>query len=99
MRIYALESDGIDMRARLVSTIDEHLRCTLLVVMAENIMLCQERKLQLLDYSGARVREWVLDTHIRSVLSSVFFFGGGGWVGVVVVPCRAITQINGTRGV
>lgn len=45
----------------------KELRCNLLVVTTCNIVLCQERKLQLYSFSGDKIREWVFESVIRYI--------------------------------
>ena len=47
--------------------IHQSLPCNLLVVTTSHIILCQERKLQLLDFQGVMVREWILASVIRYI--------------------------------
>jgi intraflagellar transport protein 122 len=41
--------------------------CNLLVVTSHHLILCQERRLQLLDFKGNQVRDWVLEAVIRYI--------------------------------
>lgn len=41
--------------------------CQLLVVTAEHIVLCNERKLQMYTFSGSKEREWLLEAPIRYI--------------------------------
>jgi len=43
------------------------LQCNLLVVTSLNIILCQEKRLQLYNFKGRRVREWILEAVIRYI--------------------------------
>ena len=45
----------------------KQLDCNLLVVTSCHIILCQERKLQLFNFKGKKVREWVLEAIIRYI--------------------------------
>uniref|UniRef100_A0A7S3GCF1 Intraflagellar transport protein 122 homolog n=1 Tax=Palpitomonas bilix TaxID=652834 RepID=A0A7S3GCF1_9EUKA len=66
--IYELtHEDAEDMHYRVKQRIHKQLDCNLLVVTSLHIILCQERKLQLYNFQGARVREWVLDSVIRYI--------------------------------
>jgi intraflagellar transport protein 122 len=55
------------MHYRVKDRIHAQLDCNLLVVTARNVILCQERKLQLYDFGGRKEREWVLDAVIRYI--------------------------------
>jgi intraflagellar transport protein 122 len=55
------------MHYRIKERIYQTLPCNLLVVTTNNIILCQERKLQLFDFQGTKVREWVLQAVIRYI--------------------------------
>jgi len=69
IHIYDLANhdDSYDMHYRIKERIHQTLPCNLLVVTTNNIVLCQERKLQLLDFHGAMVREWILASVIRYI--------------------------------
>jgi intraflagellar transport protein 122 len=55
------------MRFKLMFRVNKALECNLLVVTAMNLILCQEKRLQLYDFKGECVREWVLDATIRYI--------------------------------
>lgn len=63
----ANRDDSYDMHYRIKERIHLSLPCNLLVVTTNNIILCQERKLQLLDFHGTMVREWILASVIRYI--------------------------------
>ncbi|CAE7873602.1 ift122, partial [Symbiodinium sp. KB8] len=66
--IYELDPDDpYDMHYKYEEKIHKKLDCNLLVVTSEHVILCQERKLQLYDYSGVKTREWVLEAVIRYI--------------------------------
>ena len=66
--VYELVADdAADMQYRLLKKIGQKLTCNLLVVTAEHVILCQEKRLQLLAFDGTREREWVLDSAIRYI--------------------------------
>jgi len=69
IHIYDLahHEDSYDMHYRIKERIYQSLPCNLLVVTTNNIILCQERKLQLFDFQGVKVREWVLAAVIRYI--------------------------------
>jgi len=56
-----------DMHYRLKEKVVRKLDCNLLVVTSMNIILCQERRLQLFNFKGDKVREWVLEAVIRYI--------------------------------
>jgi len=59
--------DTYEMKYKLREKITKKLDCNLLVVTSCNIVLCQEKKLQLYDFGGRRLREWVLESVIRYI--------------------------------
>lgn len=52
---------------RVKDKIQQTLECNLLVVTSNHLVLCLEKKLQLLDFSGHKEREWNLDAVIRYI--------------------------------
>jgi len=85
--IYELKegADDNDMHYVKRNTIQRTVECNLLVVTSFHIILCQEKKLQLLDFHGTKEREWVLDAVIRYIK-----VGGGP-------PPPPSPRTNGTR--
>jgi intraflagellar transport protein 122 len=66
--IYELKGDDDnDMKYCKKDQILRALECNLLVVTSEHVILCLERKLQLLNFKGDKEREWVLDAVIRYI--------------------------------
>uniref|UniRef100_A0A8B9YK93 Intraflagellar transport protein 122 homolog n=1 Tax=Bos mutus grunniens TaxID=30521 RepID=A0A8B9YK93_BOSMU len=66
--IYELYSeDSLDMRYRVKEKIARKFECNLLVVCADHIILCQERRLQCLSFSGVKEREWQMESLIRYI--------------------------------
>ncbi|XP_068838608.1 intraflagellar transport protein 122 homolog isoform X10 [Capricornis sumatraensis] len=66
--IYELYSeDSLDMRYRVKEKIARKFECNLLVVCADHIILCQERRLQCLSFSGEKEREWQMESLIRYI--------------------------------
>jgi hypothetical protein len=59
--------DPLDMHYKLVWRVVKSLDCNLLVVTSQNIILCQEKRLQLYNFKGKKLREWVLDAVIRYI--------------------------------
>jgi len=66
--IYELYSDdSSDMHYRLKEKIIKKVECNLLVVCSENVILCQEKRLQCLSFDGIKEREWVMESLIRYI--------------------------------
>lgn len=66
--IYELYSnDTNDMHYRVKEKITQKLDCSLLVICTEHLIVCQEKMLQSLTFSGIKEREWVLDSPIRYI--------------------------------
>jgi intraflagellar transport protein 122 len=61
------DDDTGDLTCRVRERIERKVDCNLLVVTARHIILCLERRLQLLTFSGTRVREWSMDSTIRYI--------------------------------
>ncbi|XP_042306900.1 intraflagellar transport protein 122 homolog isoform X3 [Sceloporus undulatus] len=68
IQIYELYSDdSSDMHYRVKEKIAKKFECNLLVVCSEHIILCQEKRLQCLSFSGTKEREWVMESLIRYI--------------------------------
>ncbi|CAG2107867.1 unnamed protein product [Medioppia subpectinata] len=67
--IYELtkELDNTNMHYKVKEKINHKLDCTLIVVCSENLVLCQEKRLQCLSFNGMMEREWALDSSIRYI--------------------------------
>ncbi len=65
--IYETEDSSFDMNYKLAHKVNKALECNLLVVTAQHLILCHEKKLQLYDFKGEKVREWVLEALIRYI--------------------------------
>ncbi|XP_010717080.1 intraflagellar transport protein 122 homolog isoform X2 [Meleagris gallopavo] len=66
--IYELYSDdSSDMYYRVKEKIVKKFECNLLVVCSEHIILCQEKRLQCLSFSGVKEREWLMESLIRYI--------------------------------
>jgi intraflagellar transport protein 122 len=66
--IYELYSnDANDMHYRAKEKITQKLECSLLVVCTEHLVVCQEKKLQSMFFSGQNEKEWNFDSPIRYI--------------------------------
>ncbi|XP_071406264.1 intraflagellar transport protein 122 homolog isoform X2 [Pithys albifrons albifrons] len=66
--IYELYSnDSADMCYRVKKKIVKKFECNLLVVCSDHIILCQEKRLQCLSFSGVKEREWLMESLIRYI--------------------------------
>lgn len=55
------------MHYKVKEKINHKLDCTLIVVCSENLVLCQDKRLQCLSFTGNMEREWSLDSSIRYI--------------------------------
>uniref|UniRef100_A0A8C9UI72 Intraflagellar transport protein 122 homolog n=1 Tax=Serinus canaria TaxID=9135 RepID=A0A8C9UI72_SERCA len=66
--IYELYTDdSADMYYRVKEKIIKKFECNLLVVCSDHIILCQEKRLQCLSFSGVKEREWLMESLIRYI--------------------------------
>ncbi|NXX46775.1 IF122 protein, partial [Tricholaema leucomelas] len=66
--IYELYSDdSSDMYYRVKEKIVKKFECNLLVVCSDHVILCQEKRLQCLSFSGIKEREWLMESLIRYI--------------------------------
>lgn len=66
--IYELYSnDAHDMHYRAKEKITQKLDCSLLVVCTEHLVVCQEKKLQSMCFSGENEKEWNFESSIRYI--------------------------------
>ena len=66
--VYLANSDeNKEMKYKLYKKINKAVECSLLVVTSHNLILCQEKKLQMMNFSGEIEREWVLESLIRYI--------------------------------
>uniref|UniRef100_H3DKP0 Intraflagellar transport protein 122 homolog n=1 Tax=Tetraodon nigroviridis TaxID=99883 RepID=H3DKP0_TETNG len=66
--IYELTSnDASDMHYSIKEKICKKFECNLLVVCSQNIILCQEKRLQCLSFTGVKEKEWVMESLIRYI--------------------------------
>lgn len=67
--IYQRDSKSEEFKYHLRDKINHNFECSLLVMCTENLILCQEKKLQCYSFNGVRQKEWLLDSHIRYIRS------------------------------
>ncbi|ODN03325.1 hypothetical protein Ocin01_03324 [Orchesella cincta] len=67
--IYQRDSKSEEFKYHLRDKINHSFECSLLVMCTENLILCQEKKLQCYSFNGIRQKEWLLDSHIRYIRS------------------------------
>lgn len=66
--LYELNSaENQPMHYKVKEKIGKKFDCSLLVVCAQHLVLCQEKRLQSLDFSGILQREWIMDSFIRYI--------------------------------
>ncbi|XP_050096761.1 intraflagellar transport protein 122 homolog [Anopheles aquasalis] len=66
--LYELSSaENQPMHYKVREKIAKKFDCSLLVVCAQHLVLCQEKKLQSLDFNGVLQREWLMDSFIRYI--------------------------------
>ena len=53
------------MKYKAYKKISKKVECNLLFVLSNHLVLCLDRKIQLLNFNGILEREWVLDSIIR----------------------------------
>eukprot|EP00003_Mantamonas_plastica_P004321 TRINITY_DN1341_c0_g1_i5.p1 TRINITY_DN1341_c0_g1~~TRINITY_DN1341_c0_g1_i5.p1 ORF type:complete len:654 (+),score=238.14 TRINITY_DN1341_c0_g1_i5:747-2708(+) len=66
-RVTIYQDEDMSLSYKLKEKIMKKFDCNLLVVTTENIILCQERKLQLYDLTGEKLREWSMESLIRYI--------------------------------
>lgn len=66
--LYELSSaENQPMHYKVKEKIQKKFECSLLVVCACHIVLCQDKRLQSLDFAGVLQREWIMDSFIRYI--------------------------------
>lgn len=66
--LYELSSaEDEPMHYKVKEKIQKKYECSLLVVCAKNIVLCQDKRLQSLTFAGVLQREWIMDSFIRYI--------------------------------
>ncbi|XP_061187801.1 intraflagellar transport protein 122 homolog isoform X4 [Saccostrea echinata] len=66
--IYELYSDdAADMHYKVKEKINKKFECNLLVVCSQNIILCQDKRLQCYSFQGIKEREWLMESLIRYI--------------------------------
>jgi tetratricopeptide (TPR) repeat protein len=63
----ASASSSATMMYRFKDRVAQSLECSLLVVTSMHVVLCLDKRLSMLSFSGVREREWVLDSVIRYI--------------------------------
>ena len=51
--------------SRVKEKINQKIDCNLLVVCTNHLVLCQEKRLQCLNFHGVKEREWIMESLIR----------------------------------
>ncbi|KAL4226474.1 hypothetical protein ACF0H5_014457 [Mactra antiquata] len=66
--VYELYSDdAADMHYRVKDKLNRKFECNLLVVCSQNIILCQDKRLQCYTFQGVKEKEWVMESLIRYI--------------------------------
>lgn len=66
--LYELSStENKSMHYKVKEKIQKRFDCSLLVVCSQNIVLCQEKRLQSLNFNGELQCEWIMDSYIRYI--------------------------------
>ncbi|XP_069142693.1 intraflagellar transport protein 122 homolog isoform X2 [Argopecten irradians] len=66
--VYELYSDdAADMHYKVKEKINRKFDCNLLVVCSQNIILCQDKRLQSFSFQGIKEKEWVMESLIRYI--------------------------------
>ncbi|KAG5666409.1 hypothetical protein PVAND_014438 [Polypedilum vanderplanki] len=65
--LYELTAENQPMHYKVKEKISKKFNCSLLVVCSQNLVLCQEKRLQSLDFYGDLQREWIMDSFIRYI--------------------------------
>lgn len=65
--VYQVGADPRDMQYKVKEKVHQKVDCSLLVVCARHLVLCQERHLQCLSLQGTRERQWLLPAAIRYI--------------------------------
>ena len=61
------DEDDYDMRYKSYKKIQRKVDCSLMVLTLNHVILCHERRLQMLNFEGEVEREWVLDGLVRYI--------------------------------
>jgi intraflagellar transport protein 122 len=60
-------ASGSSMHYRVKEKINQKIECNLLVVCTNHLVLCQEKRLQCLNFRGNKEREWIMESLIRYI--------------------------------
>ena len=83
--LYSVSADDeYDMKYKALKKITYKGECSLLVIGYNHLLICFERKIRLLDFSGKQDQEWNFDSYIRYVK----MVGGSAGREVVIVALR-----------
>lgn len=66
--IYEIESnDPKDMGYKGKKNISKKFECNLFVITSDNLVLCQDKRLECLNLKGEKIREWVMEYPVRYI--------------------------------
>lgn len=61
------EKDEYDMRYKAYKKVLKKAECSSLIVTQESLVLCKEKKIELISFTGETEREWTMDSFIRYI--------------------------------
>ena len=61
------EQDGDKLHYVLKQKMQQNFECSLMVICTNHIILCQEKRLQCINFHGVKEREWNLDSAVRYI--------------------------------
>jgi intraflagellar transport protein 122 len=66
--VYSVSSDDqYDMKYKAFKKIAKKIECDQFFVLSNNLILCKERRVQLISFSGTLERDWMMDSLIKYV--------------------------------